>query len=135
MHADTRHPELVAFIAVLREALQSLVGAIRDNASAPAAWKQSMLFSIEPATEYAERVLRMETGRHAQKDLDIQADLVCQAYILADWCWHSLYGTSRTARGTVPTRQDVEKALEEIDHLTRQSWTLDGLLSACQRPT
>ena len=132
-----RDPELCAYIAVLREALQELVGAIhRREGMAAAGVLPTGLLSMHCATVHAESVLRMETGRHAYEELQIESQLVSHGYTLADWCWHALYGTPRGTQTTVPTRAEVEEALAEIQRLTEASWALDALLiekegSAC----
>ena len=123
-----RDPELCAYIAVLREALQELVGAIhRREGMVAAGVLPTSLLSMHCATVHAESVLRMETGRHAYEDLQINAELADHGYTLADWCWHALYGTPRGTQITVPTRADVEEALAEIQRLTEASWALDAL--------
>ena len=124
-----RDPELCAYIAVLREALQALVDAIRRREGVPVAVLRTGLFSLEVETVHAESVLRMETGRHAYQDLQIESQLVSHGYTLADWCWHALYRTPRGTQTTVPTQAEVEEALAEIQRLTEASWVLDALLA------
>ena len=123
-----RDSELCAYIAVLREALQALVDAIRRREGVPASVLRTGLFSLDVETTDAENVLRIETGRHAQAELEIESQLVMHGYTLADWCWHALYGTPRATQTTVPTRAEVEEALAEIQRLTEASWALDALL-------
>ena len=129
MMETTLDPELCAYIAVLREALQELVDAIRRREKMPAPVLRTGLFSLDVYTAHAEGVLRMETGRHAYEELQIESGLVSNGYILADWCWHALYGTPRGTQTTVPTRAEVEEALAEIQRLTEASWALDALLA------
>lgn len=124
-----RDPELCAYIAVLREALQELVDAIRRREGMSQRLLKTGLFSLDVYTAHAEDVLRMETGRHAYEELQIHSQLVSHGYTLADWCWQTLYGTPRGAQTSVPTQSDVEEALAEIQRLTEASWALDGLLA------
>ena len=125
-----RDPELTAYNVVLREALEGLVRAIRSRDGAPDIFRNTGIFSLEPETAHAEHVLRMETGRHAQHDLRIHADLAEQSFILADWVHYAFYGTPRSPRGGVPSRTDVEDALATIQRLVREDWALAGLLDA-----
>ena len=129
-----RDPELSAYIAVLREALQELVDAIRRRESVPAAVLRAGVFALDVQTVHAENVLRIETGRHTQAELEIESQLVMHGYTLADWCWHALYGTPRATQTTVPTRAEVEEALAEIQRLTEASWALDALLMEKEGP-
>ena len=122
-------PELSAYIAVLREALQELVDAIRRRESVPAAVLRAGVFALDVQTAHAESVLRMETGRHAYEELQIQGQLADHGYTLADWCWHALYGEPRGTQTTVPTQAEAEEALAEIQRLTEASWALDALLA------
>ena len=123
-----RDPELCAYITVLREALQSLVDAIHRREDLPVLLLRTGLFSLNVQLTHAESVLRMETGRHAYEDLQIESQLVSHGYTLADWCWQALYGTPRGRQTSVPIQADVEEALAEIQRLTEASWALDALL-------
>ena len=123
-----RDPELCAYIAVLREALQELVDAIRRREGMPAAMLRAGVSSLDVQTAHAEDVLRIDTGRHAYAELQIESQLVSHGYTLADWCHQQLYDRPRGTQTRVPTQADVEEALAEIQRLTEASWALDALL-------
>ena len=106
-------PALTAYVAVLRTALTRLVEETHMLKALPGHWCAS--------TEEAEEVLRLETGREAQADLDILEKVCAEVYTLADWCHTQLTGKPRSPSGYIPTTAEVWGSLAEIEQLTARS--------------
>lgn len=120
----SRERELTAYIGRLREALALLIDGIVHPL--PADWGFN---NLAWRVEAAQRLLHMETGRHAQADWDNSAQLNAIGSLLADYIYPQLYGTPRSPSGYVPTETEIREALAEMQTLIEQSWALEALLS------
>ena len=104
-------PALAACIALLRNALTTLVEAVQLQKEAPAHLRACSLFACDAAIDNAQQVLRMETGRQAQAEMILTENLASEGYTLADFCHHHLYGVPRAPCGRVPTLAEVRGGL------------------------
>ena len=127
MDIPNREQELTQYIAVLREALQMLVDAAIRHQEMRRTPLPS-LFTMYSEIDYAQQVLRIETGRHAEQELQLLTDLNDHAYILADYLHHQLYGTMRAPKSGVPNIHEVKAALAGIESTTQAAWKLEALL-------
>ncbi len=121
-------PALIAYIAVLREALQGLVDGVTALQARHPALHPLTYRSLAGRVETAEEVLRIETGRHAEQELRIMEELTVAGYTLADFVFRQLYGVPRVPRGLIPTQAEIVEALKDMERLTQQSWALAALL-------
>ena len=113
-----------AYVVLLRETLRLLVDGIRLPDRASAVLVESKLLSLTWRVEEAERVLEMETGRYAEQESRIQSELASAGYTLADYVFPLLYGRARSSSGGIPSRDEVDAALQNIARMTEESHAL-----------
>jgi hypothetical protein len=123
-----RDPELTAFIVVLREALQNLCDVL-DDESHDGPLKVVYAMYRQAAHSYARSVLAMETGRHAQEEIQITNLLAMHGFTLADYLYPLLNnGASRSRSKVFPTLADAQESLRAMSELAAQSRALSALL-------
>ena len=118
-------PTMTAYIAVLRDALTTLVEGLdwSDTMAPRLGARLAYALSVGPEVEHARAVLRMETGRHAEEELRLMAELNAEASTIVDYVYPQLYGVPWSESGLVAREADARSALQryrELIHATHR---------------
>ena len=122
-------PTLAAYIAVLRAALTALVDAIEWSETIAPVLGARLAYGISVAldVERAKAALRMETGRHAQEELRLLAELNAEASTIVDYVYPLLYGEPWSPSGLVASAAECREALTAFRRLIHATQDLDAL--------